>query len=255
MKSMLTSPSRCSLRWVRLFRAKRRRRLNEAVGSMADSGDIKGPAQAGRIEAYQARIDPPRALGPSDAAIPDGAPPIIDRMTETAAPPTARFMLSHPAHLIALGFGSGLSPLAPGTTGTLWAWLAFLLLQPWMNDLRWALLIGVSIPLGWWACSVTARNLRVLDPGSIVWDEVVAFWLVLWLVMPAGFWAQLAAFGLFRYFDAAKPGPVGWADGLAHGVDPATQPHAWSLAGLGIMVDDLVAAGCALLVVALWRFV
>ena len=169
--------------------------------------------------------------------------------------PTARFLLSHPAHFIALGFGSGLSPVAPGTAGTLWAWLAFLALQPIMNDLRWAVLIGLSIPVGWWASAVTARHMQVLDPGSIVWDEVVAFWLVLWLVMPAGLLAQAVTFGLFRYFDAAKPGPVGWADSLAHGIDPSTHRRPWALAGLGIMADDIVAAACTLLVVALWRFI
>lgn len=168
--------------------------------------------------------------------------------------PSVRFMLSHPAHWMALGFGSGLSPVAPGTAGTLWAWLSFVLLQPWMNDTRWAWLIAASLPLGWWACTVTARNMRVLDPGSIVWDEIAAFWLVLWLVMPAGIVGQALAFALFRYFDAAKPGPVGWADNLFHGVDTASDPAAWRKAGFGIMFDDLVAAACALLVIAGWRF-
>jgi phosphatidylglycerophosphatase A len=175
-----------------------------------------------------------------------------------ARPPAkanARFMLSHPAHLIALGFGSGLSPIAAGTAGTLWAWVAFLVMQSYgMTDWGWALLIGASIPIGWWASTVTARNLRVLDPGCTVWDEVVAFWIVLWLVMPAGFWAQVIAFALFRYFDAAKPGPVGWADGLFHGVRADTDSNAWRKAGFGIMLDDLVAAGCTLLVIAIWRF-
>ena len=169
--------------------------------------------------------------------------------------PNSRFMRAHPAHFIALGFGSGLSPLAPGTAGTLWAWLAFLALQPWMNDARWALLIGLSLPLGWWASSVTARNLRVLDPSCVVWDEVVAFWLVLWLVTPTGWWGQLAAFVLFRFFDAVKPGPVGWADQLFHNVQPDTDPAAWRKAGFGIMLDDVVAAACTLLVIALWRYV
>ena len=175
------------------------------------------------------------------------APPI--------AKPTARFMMAHPAHVIALGFGSGLSPVAPGTAGTLWAWLAFLVIQRYgMTDLQWALLIAASLPVGWWASTVTARHMQVLDPGSIVWDEVVAFWLVLWLVMPTGFWGQLIAFGLFRFFDAVKPGPVGWADQLFHGVDANTDRHAWTKAGFGIMFDDLVAAACALLVIAIWRF-
>ena len=100
----------------------------------------------------------------------------------TTAPslrPTVRFLLAHPAHFIALGFGSGLSPKAPGTVGTLWAWLAFLVLQPWFaTPLQMGLLIAASTLGGWWACTVTARHMGVADPGSIVWDEVVAFWLV-----------------------------------------------------------------------------
>ena len=166
-----------------------------------------------------------------------------------------RFMLSHPAHAIALGFGSGLSRIAPGTAGTLWAWLSFVVLSQWLDDTGWGIAIALSLPLGWWASTVTARNMGVLDPGSIVWDEVAAFWLVLWLVMPTGLVGQVLAFGLFRFFDAVKPGPVGWADRLFHHVDPNTDPHAWSRAGFGIMLDDLVAAGCTVLVVALWRFV
>jgi phosphatidylglycerophosphatase A len=169
--------------------------------------------------------------------------------------PTARFIRGHPAHWIALGFGSGLSRVAPGTVGTLWAWLAFVVLSQWLGDAGWAWVIGLSLPLGWWACTVTARNLRVQDPSSVVWDEVVAFWLVLWVATPAGLWAQFAAFALFRFFDAVKPGPVGWADALFHQVDPATDRHAWRKAGLGIMLDDLVAAWCTLLVIALWKFI
>jgi len=167
--------------------------------------------------------------------------------------PSARFMMAHPAHLTALGFGSGLSPKAPGTLGTLWAWGVFTLLQYRLNDLQWGILIGLSIPIGWWVCSLTAKHMRVLDPGSIVWDEIAAFWLVLWLVSPTDFWGQLAAFALFRFFDAVKPGPVGWADQLFHDVDPATDPRAWHKAGWGIMLDDLVAAFCTLLVMAMWR--
>ena len=181
--------------------------------------------------------------------------PTPDRILSPTARPTARFMLSHPAHAIALGFGSGLSPVAPGTAGTLWAWLAFLVLQNYgMSNTGWALLIAASLALGWWASTVTARHMRVLDPGSIVWDEVVAFWLVLWLVMPAGLWGQLAAFVLFRFFDAVKPGPVGWADALYHDLDPATDPAAWRKAGFGILFDDIVAAFCTLLVIAAWTF-
>jgi len=176
--------------------------------------------------------------------------------THLHAAPLARvnvaFLLAHPANFIALGFGSGLSRWAPGTSGTLWAWMAFLAMQAWLGPAQIAWVIALSWPLGWWACSRCARHMRVLDPGSIVWDEVAAFWLVLWLVTPAGLVAQLAAFVLFRFFDAVKPGPVAWADRLFHGVDVGRDPQAWNKAGLGIMLDDLVAAFCTLLVFALW---
>lgn len=163
---------------------------------------------------------------------------------------TAGFMLRHPAHWIALGFGSGLAPKAPGTVGTLWAWAAFLVLDLWLSDAQWGWLIGGGTLVGWWACTVTARNLRTPDPGAVVWDEVLAFWAVLWLVMPAGFWGQAVAFALFRFFDAAKPGPVRWADGLFKG--ERGRPVGWAQ-GFGILFDDFVAAGCTLLVIALWR--
>lgn len=159
--------------------------------------------------------------------------------------PDVRFMLAHPAHLIALGFGSGLSPRAPGTVGTLWAWLAYLALQLWLSPFSMGIVVAASLAVGWWACAITATHMGTSDPGNIVWDEVVAFWIVLWLLMPASWGAQLAAFLLFRYFDAVKPGPVGWADGLFKG-------FGWR-AGLGVLLDDLVAAFCTLLVIALWR--
>jgi len=156
-----------------------------------------------------------------------------------------RFLLSHPAHFIALGAGSGLSRIAPGTTGTLWAWAVFALLQVWLTPFQMGVLIAASTLVGWWACTVTAQHMGVADPGAIVWDEVIAFWLVLWLVTPTTFAGQLGAFALFRYFDAAKPGPVRWADGLFKG-------FGWR-GGWGIIFDDLVAAFCTLLVFAIWR--
>ena len=156
-----------------------------------------------------------------------------------------RFLLSHPAHFIALGAGAGLSRLAPGTAGTLWAWAVFLLLQIWLTPLQLGVLIVAATLVGWWACTVTAQHLGVADPGAIVWDEIVAFWLVLWLVTPTTFGGELAAFVLFRYFDAAKPGPVSWADRLFKG-------FGWR-GGWGILFDDFVAAFCTLLVIAIWR--
>ena len=155
----------------------------------------------------------------------------------------AAFFLSHPAHWIAMGGGSGLSPLAPGTVGTLWAWVSFLLLQRWLGPWGWAALLLAGLLVGWWACKVCADRAGLADPGFIVWDEILAFWLVLWLVAPAHGALQLLAFGLFRYFDAAKPGPVRWADRVFKG-------SGWRGA-FGILVDDLVAAGCTLFALAL----
>ena len=164
--------------------------------------------------------------------------------------PTWGFMFSHPAHVIALGFGSGLSPVAPGTVGTLWAWLAFLAMQPLLSELQWGLVLLTGTLVGWWACTLTARHMAVADPGAIVWDEVLGFWLVLWLVTPAGFWAQAWAFALFRLFDAVKVGPMAWADRVFKGT-PGAVPG-WRQ-GFGILLDDLAAALCTLIVIALWR--
>lgn len=189
---------------------------------------------------------------PAQAALPETAPAQSAVHPILISRPTARFMLAHPAHWVALGFGAGLARKAPGTVGTLWAWAAFAVFSRWLDDAGWAWVIALSLPLGWWACARTARDMGVLDPGSVVWDEVVAFWLVLWLIMPTTLAGQLAAFALFRLFDAVKPGPVGWADALFHAVNPATDRHAWAKAGLGIMLDDLVAAACTLLVIAVW---
>jgi len=171
----------------------------------------------------------------------DDGPPLVQR-------PTLRFMLRHPARCIALGFGSGLAPMAPGTVGTLWAWAAFLVLDRWLGDLQWGLVLAGALVIGTWACARTANELAMADPGAIVWDEVIAFWAVLWLVMPVGFAGQLVAFALFRTFDAAKPGPVRWADRLFKNA------RGWRQ-GWGIIFDDLVAALCTLLVIALVRFV
>jgi len=157
----------------------------------------------------------------------------------------ARFMWSQPAHVLAMGFGSGLSPKAPGTVGTLWAWAAYVLLSLFLTTAELGVLIAVSLPVGWWACTVTAQHMQVQDPSAIVWDEIVAFWLILWLWMPVGLAGQLVAFILFRLFDALKPGPVGWADRHFHGLG-------WR-GGFGIMFDDIVAAFCTLLFISLWQ--
>ncbi len=177
---------------------------------------------------------------------------VTDLVVAAPAPrrPGWRFMISHPANLIALGFGSGLSPKAPGTVGTLWAWLSFLVINQWLGEWQWGVLLAVTWPIGWWACLHCARALGQGDPGSIVWDEIWAFWLILWLVMPAGWLAQLCAFAIFRLFDAAKPGPVGWADALFK--PRAGERLGWRQA-FGILFDDAVAAFCTLIILALWR--
>lgn len=162
-----------------------------------------------------------------------------------------RFLFAHPAHLVALGFGSGLAPRAPGTAGTLWAWLVFAALERVLTRGELGLLTALSLPLGWWACTRAAQHLAIADPGAIVWDEVAAFWLVLWALMPASWAMQLAAFVLFRVFDAAKPGPVAWAD---RRFKPGPEGRIGWAQGAGILLDDVVAALCtlALLLPASW---
>ena len=148
---------------------------------------------------------------------------------------TAWTMLLNPVHLISFGGGLGLAPMAPGTFGTLpgFALAAGLLALGqwaplWVVALVWLLLLA----LGTWCADVTARALGEQDPGAIVCDEYVAFAGVLLLVAPH--WPTwIWAFLCFRLFDVTKPFPVGWADARLHG-------------GIGIMVDDLLAAVWAL---------
>ena len=153
----------------------------------------------------------------------------------TVLRPTPRFVFSHPAHAVAFGFGAGLAPTAPGTFGTLLGWVIGLALgavQP-AAVLPAAL---VFFAIGVWACGVTGRHLGVADHGGMVWDEVAAFLLVLALVPWELPW-QLAAFGAFRFFDIAKPPPIRYFERRYH-------------AGFGVMFDDVLAAGYALLLLA-----
>ena len=137
----------------------------------------------------------------------------------------------NPVHLLAFGFGSGLSPKAPGTMGTLAAIPLYLLLQPLSLQLYLGVLVFSSL-LGIWLCDKTSRDLGVHDHPGIVWDEFCGFWLTM-TAAPAGFIWVTAGFALFRLFDIWKPWPIGWLDKKVHG-------------GLGIMIDDLVAGGFAL---------
>src|SRR5918912_3421808 len=140
----------------------------------------------------EARIKAETPIAPrAEAANESTAEPLPPRR------PSVRLMLSHPAHLISLGFGSGLSPVAPGTAGTLWAWLTFVLGSQWLTPVGWGIVLALGLPIGWWACTRTAQALGTADPSAVVWDEILAFWAVLWLVMPAGWLTQIAAFGLF----------------------------------------------------------
>ncbi|MCK5875828.1 MAG: phosphatidylglycerophosphatase A [Alcanivoracaceae bacterium] len=135
--------------------------------------------------------------------------------------------MRNPVHFLAFGFGSGLSPKAPGTMGTLAALPVWYLLAqlPLAGYLAGLLLV---IAVGPYLCGKTARDLGVHDHGGIVWDEIAGFLLTM-LLVPVSVWTALVGFALFRLFDIVKPWPIGWLDKHVHG-------------GTGIMLDDLVAA-------------
>ena len=145
-------------------------------------------------------------------------------------------VLSSPVHFLAFGFGSGLSPRAPGTVGTLVAVPLYLLMVrlPWEY---YILLLVAAIVLGVWLCGESARLLGVHDHGGIVWDEFVGFWLTMLFVPPEWLWIALG-FLLFRLFDVWKPWPIRFIDQHVHG-------------GLGIMLDDILAGIFALFVLQL----
>jgi phosphatidylglycerophosphatase A len=126
--------------------------------------------------------------------------------------PSAALMLSRPSYFIAQGFGSGLSPIMPGTVGTLFAWLAFnVLSNRWptiFTTVNWAWIIGAGFLLGIIVCERTGRALGVADHSSIVWDEIIAMWLVLLFIMPTDLATQCWVVFWFRVFDIAKPPPI-----------------------------------------------
>lgn len=146
--------------------------------------------------------------------------------------PTLRFMLGHPLHLVALGFGSGLSPFAPGTFGTLFAWATFRALDLALPANGFLLLILLGFVLGIVAIEKTGNALGEIDHGSIVWDEIVPFWAVLWMlsqVMGDNLLWQGIAFALFRFYDIKKPWPASYYDRKVKN-------------GYGVMMDDVIAA-------------
>jgi len=149
--------------------------------------------------------------------------------------PALGWVLRKPARLIVFGFGSGLIRPASGTWGTLAAWLLWVAAEPFLTQF-WAvgLFLALAFVYGCWACERVCRELDVHDHLGMVWDEMVAFWFVLWL-SPSGWLAGLCAFVLFRYFDIAKPPPIKYVDAKVKG-------------GLGVMIDDLIAALFAIVI-------
>ncbi|EKO3438303.1 phosphatidylglycerophosphatase A [Vibrio fluvialis] len=156
--------------------------------------------------------------------------------------PKSRLSMTNPWHLLATGFGSGLSPVVPGTMGTLASVPFYLLLAQLPLMLYIVVVIAASL-IGIKICQVTSDDMQVHDHGSIVWDEFAGFWITMLIVpmlqLPVFEWKWLlAGFVLFRFFDMVKPWPIGWLDKRVHG-------------GLGIMLDDLVAGVMSALALAL----
>ncbi len=158
--------------------------------------------------------------------------------------PTTPLAFLHPASLAATVFGAGLSPIAPGTVGSLVAvpvaWLIHMTAGPF------ALLLATAAVflVGWWASAVYVDKTGFEDPGAVVIDEVAGQWLVLAVApldQPHHVWYFAVGFVLFRLFDIAKPWPVSWADRRIKG-------------GFGVMFDDILAGlyGGAVLLVLVW---
>lgn len=155
---------------------------------------------------------------------------------ELKVKPDWAFLFDHPAHLLAFGLGSGLMR-APGTMGTLVAFPVYWYLAPRLSDALFIFVLIWAFAIGVWVCETTGKALGVDDYGGIVFDEIVAFLLVLFFT-PDGLIWQVLAFSLFRFFDIVKPEPIRHFDKTWHG-------------GLGVMFDDILAAGYALLSLAL----
>lgn len=148
-------------------------------------------------------------------------------MTRNKDVAKSRLRMSNPWHLLATGFGSGLSPWMPGTAGSLAAIPFWWLLARLPQDL-YALVVLLGISLGVYLCHRTAKDMGVHDHGSIVWDEFIGMWITL-MAIPRIDWQWVAVgFILFRIFDIWKPWPIRWFDRNVHG-------------GMGIMVDDIIA--------------
>jgi phosphatidylglycerophosphatase A len=136
--------------------------------------------------------------------------------------------------LIGTWFGSGLSPKAPGTVGTLAALPFAFFIQHFLGVEALAISALLLFPFGCWACTAYIREHHREDPSELVVDEVVAMWLVL-AFMPQTIIGYLIGFALFRAFDIVKPWPISWADSNIKG-------------GIGVMLDDVLAVPCVLLI-------
>lgn len=152
--------------------------------------------------------------------------PLMEVMSISKNNPHFSDLLRSPKLLLAFGFGSGLSPKAPGTVGTLAAIPLWLLISQLSPPLYW-LLICLAFVFGIYLCGSAAKELNTHDHGGIVWDEFVGFWVVMPFIPPHA-WSIVWGFALFRLFDIVKPWPINWLDKKIHG-------------GLGIMLDDVVA--------------
>jgi phosphatidylglycerophosphatase A len=146
--------------------------------------------------------------------------------------PDLKLLFVHPAHFFSLGLGSGLSPVAPGTAGSLLAIPLFMVLAHFLPLGLLLAVVALAFAVGVWFCDVTGKALGVSDHGGIVWDEIVAMWLILAFTPPTWLWFGIA-FLLFRLFDIWKPFPIRYFDQHVKG-------------GFGVMLDDLLAAGYAL---------
>lgn len=155
---------------------------------------------------------------------------------QTPVEPDWRWMMASPARWFAFGFGTGLIKPGPGTWGTLLAWLIWVVGWSHLSDVIIAVLLAWFFIYGCWISHIAGKQLGKSDHGGIVWDEMVAFWLVLWLT-PDSLLMQAVAFALFRLFDITKPAPIRYFD-----------KHMKN--GIGVMWDDILAAAYTLLVIA-----
>lgn len=159
------------------------------------------------------------------------------RTRQRTAWPTTKWVFSDPARILMFGLGSGLFRPGSGTWGTFAAWFLWVAVSPGANDLSIGIFLVCSLIYGCWAADRVGKALNAPDHVGIVWDEFVAFWFVLWLI-PNTLPAQALGFVLFRFFDVVKPAPIRQVDARLKG-------------GVGVMADDMLAAGYTLIVMAI----